>query len=97
MVFDVRFLYSNPLVYLGASNYTFILNNINNAPSAFMFPCYVTTNGTTIVSYATVAQAAACAPNVTITYTETYVAFGGGFYAREIRLTGLNSAGVEVS
>ncbi len=97
-IFHARFTYLSPFVYLGASNYSYILNNINNAPMALMIPCRTTSNGSSIVhiSYATLKDAAACSPNVTISYIETFAAFGGGSYERTIYLNGLDSPGVQV-
>ena len=79
---------THPLTYLGTLGYDYILNHQTflGQMMSLMVPCGVLTGtssssgemGSVLsVSYASVANASACAPNLTWSFDETYVAFGG--------------------
>lgn len=70
-----QFTGGNTFYALGVSNATTMLNSINAFPLAFMLPCSATFDANSdlaSVSFANASQAAACAGQLTVSWSEVY-------------------------
>ena len=74
----------HPVTYLGTLGYDYILNHQNfvGQMMSMMVPCSIKlaedlNSAILNVGYATLSGASACAPNLTWSFDETYVAFNG--------------------